>query len=498
MSTVGAPGRVRHVDLKVRRLVHHPALTGCSPRELRRIAAAADETLLTAGDTLLTEGHVSFWFFLIDRGTAAILEDGEIVGVLGPGSHVGEVPILGHRPSPTTVVALTDVTAFLISSQRFIPFVDDIRVLRRQWAHLRSEVRYPPLRRWFRRSRVPPRAIEPFSTYDAVPPPPLTRRQRFARVGVMAAFIVAVTAFGTQYHPGPIVVTPGHPIDITDDITISGVPARHTSGHYLLTPVEFQRPTAFGLVRALVSHHRRIVNERGAQPTADARRQARAAARAAFRQSRIEAAAAAARAAGLPVTVTGTGARVTSVAAGSGAASSLLAGDVIVMADGKAVHTASDLDAIVAGHRPGARLSVTVERDGAHFTTPVITNSTADGRAASLGATVETRNRSLVLPFAITFKHHDLGGPSAGLVYALAISDMLDTGDFAHGRTVAATGTIDIDGHIGDVGYVTMKALAARSGRALVFLAPAGQCDGVGGVTCIEEGDLRAALNRLR
>jgi PDZ domain-containing protein len=84
------------------------------------------------------------------------------------------------------------------------------------------------------------------------------------------------------------------------------------------------------------------------------------------------------------------------------------------------------------------------------------------------------------LPFTVKVKARpDVGGPSAGLAYALAITDMLDKSDDARGRVIAATGTIAADGSVGPVGGVHEKAIAARQAGATVFLVPAEEVSSV-------------------
>jgi PDZ domain-containing protein len=487
MSTVSAPGRIRLGDLKVRRLVGHAALSGCTPRQLRRIAAVADETRIAAGDDLLVQGRVCFWFFLIDDGTAALIDGGDVVGLLGPGAHLGEDAILGHHPNTVTVRALTDVTAFVIASQYFIPLVDDIRALRTRFHHLR---RIAPMSR-FSRHRFLRRLLGRHAY-----PRPYSRRRRIRSLLVSAAVIAAATVAGTRYHPGPIVIAPAPAIDITNDITITGVPAHPPTGHYVLTAVDVSRPTAFGLVRALVSSRRHLIISHGTHLSRRAQREAHAAALAVFLQTRLDAAAAAARAAGLPVTVTGTGARITRITPGAAIGAVLAPGDVIVAVGGRPVRTAGDLVPVTPA---GARLTVTVERGGARRDVPLVAGADASLPPKTfLGAALETRDRRVELPFQIQFARREVGGPSAGLIYALAITDMLDPHGVARGRIIAATGSIDADGTVGPVGYVTVKADTARHRRAAIFLVPAGQCGEIYEVLCREETDLRSSLSDLR
>jgi hypothetical protein len=79
---------------------------------------------------------------------------------------------------------------------------------------------------------------------------------------------------------------------------------------------------------------------------------------------------------------------------------------------------------------------------------------------------------SIQLPFTVRFRARVVGGPSAGLAYALAVEDMLDRADLARGRTIAATGDVLLDGRVGPVGYVGQKAPAATSGGATILLVP--------------------------
>src|SRR6185312_2636239 len=73
-------------------------------------------------------------------------------------------------------------------------------------------------------------------------------------------------------------------------------------------------------------------------------------------------------------------------------------------------------------------------------------------------------------PFEITFNLANIGGPSAGLMFSLAVIDKLTTGNLADSKFVAGTGTIDADGTVGPIGGITHKMLAAHDAGATVFL----------------------------
>jgi PDZ domain-containing protein len=193
-----------------------------------------------------------------------------------------------------------------------------------------------------------------------------------------------------------------------------------------------------------------------------------------FLESQQNAAVAAARAAGYRASVTGSGAEVVAVVPSSPAASALRPDDVVVAVDGVRVQTATDFRASVEGRPAGQQMRLTVERGDrrlrvtlANARLPQVLGGTG------LGVLADTRDLEAVLPFEVSFRPRpDVGGPSAGLAYALALTDMLDPGSDASGRTIAATGTISPDGAVGAVGGVHEKALAARGAGADVFLVP--------------------------
>ncbi|MFB9903447.1 YlbL family protein [Allokutzneria oryzae] len=79
-------------------------------------------------------------------------------------------------------------------------------------------------------------------------------------------------------------------------------------------------------------------------------------------------------------------------------------------------------------------------------------------------------------PIRVTVNIKDIGGPSAGLVFALTIVDKLTPGDLLHGMSVAGTGEISQDGKVGSIGGIRMKMIAAKEVGATVFLSPADNC----------------------
>ena len=79
----------------------------------------------------------------------------------------------------------------------------------------------------------------------------------------------------------------------------------------------------------------------------------------------------------------------------------------------------------------------------------------------------------------VNYNLNDIGGPSAGMMFSLAVIDKLTPGALNGGKFVAGTGTINEDGQVGPIGGITHKIRAAEDDGAELFLAPGGNCDAV-------------------
>ncbi len=106
------------------------------------------------------------------------------------------------------------------------------------------------------------------------------------------------------------------------------------------------------------------------------------------------------------------------------------------------------------------------------------------------------------MPFTVSFNLADVGGPSAGLMFSLAVVDKLSPGALNGGMHVAGTGTIDSDGVVGPIGGITHKLTAAAEGGAELFLVPADNCaealsDTPDGIRLIKVETLEGAIDAL-
>ncbi|MDQ4142537.1 MAG: CBS domain-containing protein [Actinomycetota bacterium] len=314
-------------------------------------------------------------------------------------------------------------------------------------------------------------------------------------VWLVVTLIIALAA-SAFYRPPLAVLSPADAIDVSDDISIQGAPVDRINGRYLLLAVRVERPTALLAVYSMLHPERDLVPLSAVAPEGLADQEFVNRQRNLFRESQMFAAAAAARAVGLEVALQGTGARVLAVLPGSPAAGVLREGDVITSVNGTPVTLAPELANLIRRQPQGTRFELTLERGGREVQVEV--NSSIIDRQRQghpgIGVVIETRDFNVDLPFEITFEQREVGGPSAGLAYALAIADMLDRRDIADGRTVGASGTVQVNGDVGPVGGLDQKAAAAEAAGAELLLVPAEEVGAVGstevrlsGVDTLEE-----------
>ncbi|MFG2488617.1 MULTISPECIES: PDZ domain-containing protein [Streptomyces] len=231
-----------------------------------------------------------------------------------------------------------------------------------------------------------------------------------------------------------------------------------------------------------------------------------------FSQSQQSAKVAALKQLGIPVTAR---VIVSTVVKASPSEGKLHAGDVIKSVDGAAVTAPEDVAKLVTLHKPGEPVEFTIvpakeaaEAAKAGNENPATTKVTITaGKAEDDGhAIVGIRaGTDHTFPFTIDIKLADVGGPSAGLMFALGIVDKLTPEDLTGGKFVAGTGTITDEGKVGPIGGIQMKTIGARQAGAEYFLTPAENCasaashvpDGLTLVKVSTIGDATKALEKI-
>ena len=160
---------------------------------------------------------------------------------------------------------------------------------------------------------------------------------------------------------------------------------------------------------------------------------------------------------------------------GSGAVGVLEPEDRLLSIDGVEIVTYQDMTEVLRAAEPGATLRVEVERKGAELELEVLAGERPGG-GALLGVWVDPE---FSMPFEVQIQVDDVGGPSAGTMFALGLLDKLTPEDEANGKVVAGTGTIDLDGNVGAISGIRQKMIGAVRDGAEAFLAPAGNCEAV-------------------
>ncbi len=190
-------------------------------------------------------------------------------------------------------------------------------------------------------------------------------------------------------------------------------------------------------------------------------------------RSQQVAAAVALRYLGYKVVARTSGALVAAVGSGTPAAGKLFPGDVIVAVDGRKVATPNDARTLLLKRHPGDKVRLGVRgQSGLRTVTLVAAADPFQHERPIIGVLLE-QSASISLPFPVTIDAGNIGGPSAGLAFALQVVDELGH-DVNRGYKVAATGEIFLDGSVGPIGGVRQKIFGARQSGVDILLVPAG------------------------
>ncbi len=354
---------------------------------------------------------------------------------------------------------------------------------------------------------------------------PAPRRAAAGFAAVLFAVLALVVATANVPY---VLYAPGVAVDTLASVagrqvvSVSGRPTYPTDGSLDLTTVSVTSAGArLSLVEALlgwVDPSREVLPRALVYPTTQSTDAARAEGQAQMTSSQEAAVLAAARELGLPVTVTTV---VGEVTAGGPAAGRLVAGQRILTVDGRRVADSAAVAAAVRAHRPGTTVTLGVApasgapasgadagagTGGGTRTVTVRVGNPPAGSAVPagsgyLGIALQQSERT-VLDADIELGQ-SIGGPSAGLMFSLAIVDRLTPGTLPGRVHVAGTGTIDAGGTVGAIGGIRQKMLGARTAGATLFLAPAANCAEaagrpVEGLRLVRVENLDGAVSALR
>ncbi|HEY7049198.1 MAG TPA: S16 family serine protease [Jatrophihabitantaceae bacterium] len=312
----------------------------------------------------------------------------------------------------------------------------------------------------------------------------MTRRARtliVAGVLFLVLFVVAVL-MPVPYvvlSPGPTLNTLGADTQDRTIIVIRGRTPNQTTGHLNLTTVDIttNRVTAFQALIGWLQHDRVVVPRSTIYPPGQTEEQVNQQDTEQFASSQDNATAAAFCALNYPK-----GFGVLGVDANAGAKDKLRAFDQLVSLDGTPIDSQDKLTAALANRKPGESVDIAFKRLGKPMTTSIKLSAPGPGqKGARIGITV---GEQCFAPFEVDLGLGDqIGGPSAGLMFALGIMDKVGSVDLTKGAYIAGTGEIQSDGKVLPIGGIQLKMIAARRAGAAVFLAPQDNCADVRGAT---------------
>lgn len=310
--------------------------------------------------------------------------------------------------------------------------------------------------------------------------PRARRGSRLAAVVLTVLFLLVAVAAGLTFVRVPyVILSPGPAtnilgsIDGTPVLAVKGAKTYPTSGALDFTTVAFaggpgHKVTVYDLLDAWLRPDVDAVPEEYYFPPDTTEQQVEAENTEMMNQSQVVAAATALRALGrtVPTTVL-----IGDVPTDGPSAGLLEKGDVVVSIDGVAAGDPSAVRAAVQKHAAGDLVRVVVDRSGIRRSVDVRTRE-VQGQPV-IGIVMSLRYD---LPVDVTLSTGRVGGPSAGLMFTLAIYDALTPGPLTGGQRIAGTGTIEDGGQVGPISGIRQKLVGAKEAGARWFLAPAEDC----------------------
>lgn len=347
---------------------------------------------------------------------------------------------------------------------------------------------------------------DPAASIDRPPAPARGSGGRGVRAFGAAALGLLLLGPSLALLPLPFgLYAPGGAVAVAPMIDVPGRPPAPTRGALLLTTVIEQTPIVVaqwldGQVNPAIT----LLPPEQVVPPGSTPQELVAISADQLAASQLTATVVALRRAGYAATITGDGARVLGLQDASPARGLLRPGDVITSLGGESVRSVDDLLAALGGQAGQDQAAATIERDGqARQLTLPLAPPASDGGPPRIGISVETAGMRVESPVDVQIHTQSIiGGPSAGLMFTLAIYDRLTPGDLTGGRVIAGTGTISLDGAVGPIGGVAQKVAAAERAGATIFLVPrenAAEAERVARkIRVIPVGTLDEALAALR
>jgi PDZ domain-containing protein len=292
---------------------------------------------------------------------------------------------------------------------------------------------------------------------------------------VGAALLISVGVLGYVLPSDDYLYVPNTARPVADNVSVGGTDkADDRGGIYTVDVTVRQARWAERYVAFLRPEGATLVPGHAIVARGETFEDRRAKARAEMNRSEQIASAVALREGGLEVKATPRGVLVTSVAADVPAATVLDEGDVILAAAGRETLTPAALRTAVGTLEPGDQVRLRIRRGDEVLTRTVRTVPAPDEPERPIIGIAIDQDARIDLPVDVDISLGDVGGPSAGLPFALEVLQELGN-DVDRGYRVAATGAIELDGSVEPVGGLKQKTIGVRRAGVDVFLVPAGE-----------------------
>jgi len=294
--------------------------------------------------------------------------------------------------------------------------------------------------------------------------------RRLAAAGLI--LLIAAGAFVWLFPSNTYIFLPDRAHAVAPIVMVQGGKDPNDGGGIYFVDIFVRKATLLERLWPGIHEGGQLVPASAVLPAGTSEKQRRQADAREMTRSQEVAAAVALRAAGYKVVANPTGALVEQVDPSVPAAGRLQPTDIIVSANGKRVRVPGDLRRVVGALHPGETVRLVIRRGSDQKPVEVRTVRDTDGRTI-IGVIVD-QAAFVKLPRRVRIDAGNVGGPSAGLPFALGLLEELGK-DVDHGRRVAATGQIELDGTVTPIGGVRQKTIGVRESGIRVFLVPAGE-----------------------
>jgi PDZ domain-containing protein len=295
--------------------------------------------------------------------------------------------------------------------------------------------------------------------------------RRFRRlvflVPVLGVAFLAGYVFLPYYSIGP-----GPARDVEPLIRVGGAPRYASEGRFILTSVVFRQLTGLGVVSAWLDPDRSVVSRDQVYPSGETVEVERQRSISQMDQSKLDATYVVMKALTDYPKERGEGVLVESVVQGCAADGALFPGDLIREIDGEPVDGVRAASRAIGKADSGTSLRFDVTVDGEPETVRLVREPCGGEEDPLVGVSLINN-----FPLDVSISSGGIGGPSAGLMWALGLYDLLTEGDLTAGRTIAGTGQIGLDGAVYPIGGIEEKIAAAADAGASLFLVPEGNLE---------------------